>query len=111
MELNTFVRLYQEFLHECTEKGWMIEILIEEFGNYLAAIKNSDRIEVQFFMKLDLENCVQLSDIKNQSKLQYGVIRPERNRRLIWKRSIRRLSTCIGQNIHRGRKTFILYKP
>ena len=110
MELNTFVRLYQEFLHECAEKGWMIEILIEEFGNYLAAIKNSDGIEVQFFMKLDLENCVQLSDIKNQSKLQYGVIRPKGIGDSFGKEVLEAFHLHWAKHSSR-RKTFILYKP
>jgi hypothetical protein len=35
MELNIFVKLYQDFLKESKQKGWMIEVLIEEFGNYL----------------------------------------------------------------------------
>jgi hypothetical protein len=75
MDLNTFIRLYQEFLKECTRKGWNIEVLIEEFGNYLAAIKNPAGIEVQFYIELDLDNSVQLNDKTNQSKLDYGVIR------------------------------------
>ena len=77
MELNTFIHLYHEFLKECKQKGWMVEVLIEEFGNYLAAIKNSEGIEVQFFIELDLENYVKFSDQKKQSGLNYGVLRQE----------------------------------
>lgn len=75
MDLNTFIRLYQEFLKECASKGWIIEVLIEEFGNHLAAIKNSAGIEVQFYIELNLDNSVQLNNKTNQSNLDYGVIR------------------------------------
>lgn len=75
MELQAFVKLYKEFLQECKENGLYIEILIEEFGNYLALLKNKNGKEVQFFIEVDLENLVKLNEKKRQSLLDYGVIR------------------------------------
>lgn len=110
MELNTFVRLYKEFLYESEQKGWMIEVLIEEFGNYLAAIKRVDGIEVQFFLKLDLENSVQISDTKNQGKLKYGVIRQKGKGDSFAKEVLEAFHQYWAKH-SMIRKTFILYKP
>lgn len=75
MELQAFVQQYKGFLHECKEKGWYTEILIEEFGNYLALLRNNNEIEVQFFIEVDVESLVKLNEKKRQSLLNYGVIR------------------------------------
>lgn len=75
MDLNTFITIYQEFLNEGRAKGWMVEILIEEFGNHLASITNQDGIEVEFFIELDLENDVCLSEKTRQTTMDYGVLR------------------------------------
>ena len=110
MELNTFIRLYKEFLNESEQKGWMIEVLIEEFENHLASIKNVEGIEVQFFLELDLENYVQLSDTKNQSKLKYGVIRQKGKGDSFAKEVLEAFHQYWAKHSTK-RRTFILYKP
>jgi hypothetical protein len=110
MDLNTFIRLYQAFLKECEQKGWMIEILIEEFGNYLAAITNLDGIEVQFYIELDLENCVQLNGATNQSKLDYGVIRDEGKGDLFAKEVLDEFHQYWVKHIPKRYSSFILHK-
>jgi hypothetical protein len=111
MDLNTFIRLYQEFLNESEQKGWMIEVLIEEFGNYLASIKNIEGIEVQFFIELDLENYVQLSDTTNQSRLNYGVIRQEGEGDLFAKEVLEAFHQYWAIHSPKRNSIFILYKP
>lgn len=111
MDLNTFIRLYQEFLNESEQKGWMIEVLIEEFGNYLASIKNIEGIEVQFFIELDLENYVQLSDTTNQSRLNYGVIRQEGEGDLFAKEVLEAFHQYWAKHSPKQNSIFILYKP
>ncbi|WP_071394330.1 hypothetical protein [Bacillus tuaregi] len=75
MNLKTFLQLYEDFLLDGEKKGWTIEILIKEFGNYLASIKNQAGVEVQFFIELDLENSETVTQTMKQSNLNYGVIR------------------------------------
>ena len=110
MDLNTFIRLYQEFLNESKQKGWMIEVLIEEFGNYQTSIKNNEGIEVQFFIRLDLENTVQLSDTTHQSRLKYGVIRQIGEADLFAKEVMGAFRQCWA-NHSTKRKSIFLYKP
>ncbi|MEH7095535.1 hypothetical protein [Neobacillus vireti] len=110
MDLNTFIRLYQAFLKECGQKGWMIEILIEEFGNYLAAITNMDGIEVQFYIELDLENSVQLNGAVNQSRLDYGVIRDVGEADLFAKEVLEEFHQYWVNHIPKRYSSFILYK-
>ena len=43
MNLNTFIQLYKEFLKECKQKGWSVEILIEDTGDYLTLLKNKEK--------------------------------------------------------------------
>ncbi|MGM0875888.1 MAG: hypothetical protein ACQEWV_14115 [Bacillota bacterium] len=111
MDLNTFIRLYQEFLNESEQKGWTIEVLIEEFGNYLASIKNIEGIEVQFFIELDLENYVQLSDTTNQSRLNYGVIRQEGEGDVFAKEVLEAFHQYWAKHSSKRNSIFILYKP
>ena len=111
MDLNTFIRLYQEFLNESEQKGWTVEILIEEFGNYLTAIKNIEGIEVQFFIELDLENYVQLNDTTNQSMLNYGVIRQVGEGDLFAKEVLEAFHQYWEKHSPKRRSTFIIYKP
>ena len=110
MDLNTFIRLYQEFLNESEQKGWIVEVLIEEFGNYLAAIKNAEGIEVQFYIELDLENCIHLSGTTNQSKLDYGVIRQEGEGDLFAKEVLEAFHQYWEKHSTKRKSTFILYK-
>lgn len=77
MDLKTFVNKYKSFLYDCEQNNWKVEILIEEFGNHLAAIKNQEGIEVQFFIEVDFQNYEKVSEKTHQSKLNYGVIRKE----------------------------------
>ena len=111
MDLKTFIRLYQEFLNEGKQKGWIVEVLIEEFGNYLAAIKNIEGIEVQFFMELDLENYVRLSDTTNQSRLNYGVIRQEGEGDVFAKEVLEAFHQYWAKRATKRNSSFILYKP
>jgi hypothetical protein len=110
MNLNTFIRLYQEFLHESEQRGWIIEVIMEEFGNYLSSIKNVEGIEVQFFIELDLENYVQLSDTTNQSRLKYGVIRQKGKGDLFAKEVLEAFYQYWAKHSPRRNSTFILYK-
>ena len=75
MDIKTFMNLYKEFLLQCEQKGWLVEVLVKKFGNHLAAITSQEGIEVQFFFELDLENVEKLTEKTNQSILKYGVIR------------------------------------
>lgn len=111
MDLNTFIRLYQEFLNESEQKGWAIETLIEEFGNYLTSIKNMEGIEVQFFIELDLENYVQLSDKTNQSRLNYGVIRKKGEGDLFAKEVLEAFHQYWAKHSTKRNSSLILYKP
>lgn len=110
MDLNTFIRLYREFLKESQQKGWLIEVLIEEFGNYLVSIKNMEGIEVQFFIELDLENYVSLSDTTNQSRLDYGVIRQKGKGDLFAQEVLEAFHAYWAKQPKR-KSTFIIYKP
>jgi hypothetical protein len=111
MELNTFIQLYKEFLYESEQKGWNIEVLIEEFGNYLTAIKNDEGLEVQFFMELDLENLEQLTDKTNQSTLNYGVIRRKGAEDSFAKEVLDAFHQYWAKHSGRRNATFFLYKP
>jgi hypothetical protein len=111
MDLNTFIKLYQEFLNEGKQKGWVIEILTEEFGSYLASIKNMEGIEVQFFIELDLENCVPLSDTTNQSRLKYGVIRKKGEGDIFGKEVLESFHQYWTKHSSKRNSIFILYKP
>jgi hypothetical protein len=111
MDLNTFIRLYQEFLNESELKGWMIEVLKEEFGNYLASIKNIEGIEVKFFIELDLENYVQLSDTTNQGRLNYGVIRQEGEGDLFSKEVLEAFHQYWAKHSPKQNSILFLYKP
>ena len=110
MNLNTFIQLYKDFLHEGERKGWTVEVLIEEFGNHLTSIKNIDGIEVQFFIELDLENCVQISDKTNQSSLNYGVIRQEGIGDLFAKEVLEEFHHYCSKNSPNRISTFFIYK-
>ena len=110
MKLNTFIRLYQQFLKESEHKGWMIEVLREEFGNYQTSIKNKEGVEVQFFIKLDLENTVQLSETTHQSRLNYGVIRQVEEAELFAKEVMGAFRQCWAKH-SKKRKSIFLYKP
>ena len=79
MNLKTFIQLYKEFLLECKQKGWSVEVLIEDTGDYLALLKNDKGIEVEFYIEVDFENHVKVDDTTNQTKLEYGIIRKERD--------------------------------
>ncbi|WP_445492690.1 hypothetical protein [Niallia sp. 03133] len=111
MDLNTFIRIFQGFLNESKQKGWMVEILIEEFGNYLASIKNREGMEVQFFMELDLENAVQLSGPTHQSKLNYGVIRREGEGELFAKEVLGAFHQFWAKHSSKRKSFIFLYKP
>lgn len=111
MEINTFIQLYKGFLSESKLKGWTIEILAEEFGNYLASIKNMDGIEVQFFVKLDIENSVQLNDKTNQSKLNYGVIRQKEKGDLFAKEVLEAFHQYWAHRSSKRNSILFLYKP
>jgi tartrate dehydratase alpha subunit/fumarate hydratase class I-like protein len=110
MDLNTFVQLYQGFLNESEKKGWVIETLIQEFGNHLTSITNMDGIEVHFFLELDMENCVQLSEKKIESKLNYGVIRQKGNGDLFANEVLEEFRQYCSTNTPKRQATFILYK-
>jgi len=109
MELNRFIKLYQDFLNESEQKGWIIEILIEEFGNYLASIKNIEGIEVQFFIELDLENCEQQGEKSKQSRLDYGVIRKVGKGDLFAKEVIEAFHQYWAKHSTKRKTSFILY--
>ena len=110
MDLNIFIRLCQGFLNEGKQKGWLIEVLIEEFGNYLASIKNIEGIEVQFFIELDLENYVQLSDTTNQSRLNYGVVRQKGEGDLFAKEVLEAFHQYWAKHSPKRKSIFFLYK-
>lgn len=110
MDLKTFVNLYLEFLQECEQKGWRIEVLIEEFGNYLSSIQNIEGIEVQFFLELDVENSEKLSDTTNQGKLNYGVIRKKGEGDLFAKEVLDAFHQYWSKHSPK-RKSFFIYKP
>lgn len=111
MNLSTFIKLYEEFLNESEQKGWIIEVLIEEFGNHLTAITNSEGIEVQFFIELDLENDVQLHDATNQRKLNYGVIRQKGEGDLFAKEVFDAFLHYLEKHSLKRSSTFMIYKP
>lgn len=77
VDLNAFIELHKQFLKECEQKGWNVEVLIEEFGNHLTLLTNTEEIEVQFFIEVDLDKTKTLNNKKQQSMLDYGVIREE----------------------------------
>ncbi|PLS01830.1 hypothetical protein [Neobacillus cucumis] len=110
MDLNTFIRLYQEFLIDCEQKGWMVEVLIEEFGNYLAAITNYEGIEVQFYIELDIENCVNVTETTKQSRLDYGVIRDQGGADLFAKEVLDEFHQYWRNHLPKRYSSFILYK-
>ncbi|WML53158.1 hypothetical protein RCG17_28165 [Neobacillus sp. PS3-12] len=110
MDLNTFIRLYQEFLYECMQKGWSTEVLIEEFGNYLTAIKSMEGIEVQFFIELDRENCEKINDKTHQGNLKYGVLREKGKGDLFAKEVLDAFHQYWAKHSHKKKTSFILYK-
>jgi len=110
LNLKTFVQLYQDFLQESKKKGWRIEVLIEEYGNYLSSIKNHEGIEVQFFLELDLENSEKLNETTHQSNLNYGVIRKKGEGDLFAKEVLEAFHQYWSKHSLK-RKTFIIYKP
>ncbi|PKG22880.1 hypothetical protein [Niallia nealsonii] len=110
MDLTTFIRLAQEFLAEREQQGWFSEVLIEEFGNYLVSIKNREGTEVQFFIELDLENYVHLSDATCQSKLSYGVIRKKGESALFAKEVLQAFQQFITKHSTKKKSFFIVYK-
>ncbi|KAA9026973.1 hypothetical protein [Niallia endozanthoxylica] len=109
MNIKTFVRLYQDFLQESEQKGWKVEVLIEEFGNYLASIKNNEGIEVQFFIELDLENSEKLNDTTKQGNLNYGVIRQKGEGDLFAKEVLEAFHQYWAKHSLK-QKNFIIYK-
>jgi hypothetical protein len=111
MDFDTFIKLYKEFLQESEQKGWVIEILIEEFGNYLAAIKNMEGIEVQFFIELDLENSEKVNSKTHQSNLNYGVIRQKGKGDSFAKEVLDAFHQYWAKHSHKKKTSFILYKP
>ncbi|WP_445506879.1 hypothetical protein [Niallia sp. 03190] len=108
MDLNKFIKIYQEFLYECEQKGYMNEVLIEEFGNYLVSIKNMDGIEVQFFIELDVENSVQLYDTTYQTRLKYGVIRKKGEEESFSKKVLEAFHQCWAKHSPKRKSIFIL---
>jgi len=110
MDLNTFTKLYKDFLTESANKGWTTEVLIEDFGNYLASVKNADGLEVQFFIELDVENSVQLTDTTYQSKLNYGVLRRKGEGEQFAKDVLEAFHQYWKQRSSKRKATFILYK-
>lgn len=111
MDLNTFVLLYQEFLKEHEGKGWVIEVLKEEFGNHLTSITNKEDIEVKFFIEVDLENIVQLNDKTNQSSLKYGVIRQQGVGDLFAKEVLDAFHKYVAKHSPKQKSFFYYYKP
>jgi hypothetical protein len=111
MDLNTFIRLYKEFLHECEKKGWSVEVLIEEFGNYLVAIKSIEGMEVQFFIELDLDHCEKINDKTHQSNLKYGVIREKGTGDIFAKEVFDSFHQYWAKQSLKKSTSFILYKP
>jgi hypothetical protein len=111
MDLNTFIKIYQAFLIESEQQGWVIEVLIEEFGNYLTSIKNKEGTEVQFYIELDLENCEKLNDTKNQGKLDYGVIRKQGAGDVFAKEVLDAFHQFWAKNVPSRISSFILNKP
>ena len=110
MDLNTFTKLYKDFLRESENKGWITEVLIEDFGNYLASVKNIEGLEVQFFIELDLENYVQLNDTTYQSKLNYGVLRKKGEGEMFAKEVLEAFHQYWTEHSSKRKATFILYK-
>jgi hypothetical protein len=111
MDINTFIQLYKGFLSESEKKGWIIEILVEEFGDYLASIKNTDNIEVKFFVKLDIENNVQLSKKTMQSKLNYGVIRQKEKGDIFAKEVLEAFHQYWAKRSSKRNSIHFFYKP
>ncbi|MDP4106322.1 MAG: hypothetical protein Q8935_15400 [Bacillota bacterium] len=111
MDLNTFVRLYKGFLHECKQKGWSTEVLIEEFGNYLTAIESMEGIEVQFFIELDKDNCEKINNKTQRSNLKYGVMRKKGEGDLFAKEVLDAFHKYWAKQSHKKKTSFILFKP
>ncbi|OIK13654.1 hypothetical protein BIV60_13715 [Bacillus sp. MUM 116] len=111
MDLNTFIKIYQAFLLECEQKGWQIEVLVEEFGNHLASIKNNEGTEVQFFIELDVENSEKLNDKKNQGKLDYGVLRKQGAEDIFAQEVLDAFHQFWTKNVPRRISSFIVNKP
>ncbi|MDR6998975.1 hypothetical protein [Neobacillus niacini] len=110
MDLNSFIKIYQEFLKESEQKGWVTKVLIEEFGNHLAFIKNREGIEVEFFIELDSENGVQVRDQLHPSRLNYGVIRQDGKGNSFAKEVLDAFNEYWAKH-SRNRNTIHLYKP
>ena len=111
MNLNTFIDLYKEFLKECKQKGWSVEILIEDSGDYLTLLKNSEGIEVEFYIEIDFENYVQVNDKTNQTRLQYGVIRKEGEGNLFAKQVLDLFHKYLAKRSPKRRSYLIRYLP
>ena len=111
MHFITFIALYKEFLKECKKRGWSVEILIEDTGNYLTLIKNIEGIEVEFYIEVDFENYVQLNDKTNQTRLQYGVIRKEGEGNLFAKQVLDLFHKYLAKRSPKRRSYLIRYLP
>ncbi|MEH7418661.1 hypothetical protein V7266_25700, partial [Neobacillus drentensis] len=64
----------------------------------------------QFYIELDLENCVQVNGTTNQSKLDYGVIRDEGKGDLFAKEVLEEFHQYWVKHIPTRYSSFILYK-
>lgn len=111
MDLNLFIQIYRAFLMESEQQGWMVEVLVEEFGNYLASIKNEEGTEVQFYIELDLEHCEKVSGKTQQSKLDYGVIRQQGTGDLFAKEVLDAFHQYWIQHVPSKISSFIINKP
>ena len=111
MHFITFIALYKEFLKECKKRGWSVEILIEDTGNYLTLIKNIEGIEVEFYIEVDFENYVQLNDKTNQTRLQYGVVRKDQEGNAFAKQVLGLFHQYLARHSSKKRSYMIRYLP
>ena len=111
MNLNTFIQLYKEFLIECKQKEWSVEVLIEDTGDYLTLLKNEKGIEVEFYIEVDFENHVKLNDTTNETKLEYGVIRKEGEGNVFAKQVLEVFHRHLTKHSQKRRSYFIHYLP
>jgi hypothetical protein len=112
MDIKTFMNLYKEFLLQCEQKGWLVEVLVKRFGNHLAAITSQEGIEVQFFFELDLENVEKLTEKTNQSILKYGVIRQKGKGDIFGKEVLEHFHSHLAKHSPKKRNSkLIFYNP